>query len=567
MNIKSTFKALTFVIVGIVFLHFPQCKQSEGDKLSNDLKKFIADYETQMVSLNKNYNLAAYNASISGKKEDYQKATELKIAIGKVHSNIESFAALKELKKSEAKLTDSMLRRQLNILYLTFSANQVDEQKMTEIAKLEEEIEQKFSTYRPNINEKSVSDNEIEEVLRNSTDSKEVEKFWKASKEIGNEVLASLKKLVKLRNEVAKSCGYKNFYEMKLITSGQNPEDVSSIYEELDILTRGPYTALKSEIDEYLAKRFKIKKEELMPWHYQNRFFQEAPTVFNVNFDSYYKDKNPVDLAKTFFNGIGLNVEEIIKNSDLQEKEGKAQHPYSIDIDRGGDVRVVANVKPNEYWMNSILYELGFSVFLKNVNKELPFVLRTSTHFFINDAFATWCSRFSVNDEFLKTVVGVSNKETEKIRKESKMELRLSKFVFSRWTQVIYHFEKELYESPEQDLNKLWWTLVENYQLLKRPKDRNTPDWAAKAHIVSQPCVYHNYMLGELFASQLHYYIVNKVISSKDEKGIFNNPEVGKYFIEKVFKQGATMNLNELVKYSTGESLSADYFTTQFIKI
>ena len=41
--------------------------------------------------------------------------------------------------------------------------------------------------------------------------------------------------------------------------------------------------------------------------------------------------------------------------------------------------------------------------------------------------------------------------------------------IFSRWCQVMLRFEKGMYENPDQDLNKLWWDLVEKYQLLKRP--------------------------------------------------------------------------------------------------
>ena len=57
---------------------------------------------------------------------------------------------------------------------------------------------------------------------------------------------------------------------------------------------------------------------------------------------------------------------------------------------------------------------------------------------------------------------------------------------------------------PEQDLNKLWWDLVEKHQGLQRPAGRNAPDYASKIHIVSAPCYYHNYMMGELFACQVH---------------------------------------------------------------
>ena len=41
-----------------------------------------------------------------------------------------------------------------------------------------------------------------------------------------------------------------------------------------------------------------------------------------------------------------------------------------------------------------------------------------------------------------------------------------------------------MYGNPDQDLNKLWWDLVEKYQEIRRPEGRDAPDYAAKIHIV-----------------------------------------------------------------------------------
>jgi hypothetical protein len=63
----------------------------------------------------------------------------------------------------------------------------------------------------------------------------------------------------------------------------------------------------------------------------------------------------------------------------------------------------------------------------------------------------------------------------EKIAEESFNSLRLEQLVFSRWSQVMYRFEKAMYEDPEQDLNALWWNLVETYQFCANPKAAMNP--------------------------------------------------------------------------------------------
>ena len=91
-------------------------------------------------------------------------------------------------------------------------------------------------------------------------------------------------------------------------------------------------------------------------------------------------------------------------------------------------------------------------------------------------------------------------------------------------------FEKALYENPDQDLNNLWWDLVEKYQGLHRPEGRNAPDYASKIHIVCAPVYYHNYMLGQLFACQVHRTIAREVLHEPNDVATAyytKNPAVG----------------------------------------
>ena len=131
----------------------------------------------------------------------------------------------------------------------------------------------------------------------------------------------------------------------------------------------------------------------------------------------------------------------------------------------------------------------------------------------------------------------------------------------------MFRFEKSMYENPDQDLNRRWWELVEKYQLLKMPAGRNEPDWAAKIHIALYPCYYHNYLLGELLASQLLYHISGRVLNSEDVEGqsFCGRPEVGRYLIESVFKPGMRWPWNEMIERATGEKLTAKYYAKQFV--
>jgi len=103
---------------------------------------------------------------------------------------------------------------------------------------------------------------------------------------------------------------------------------------------------------------------------------------------------------------------------------------------------------------------------------------------------------------------------------------------------------------------------------VKRPANRTNPDWAAKIHFAVAPCYYHNYMLGELLASQWHHTLVNKVLALKSDKGVsyVGQKKAGQFLREKVFEAGDLYPWNEMIKRSTGESLTAKYFVDQFVK-
>lgn len=537
------------------------------ETVTEEFQQFLKDYDLKIAKLNKESNIAYFDASISGKDEDYKKSADLEIKMKKIWSNKEDFARIKKFAASKS-ITDPLLKRELTVIYNTYLKNQLDDNKLEELVKRQTEIAQKYNTFRANVNGKKMTDNEIEETLQSSTDSKELEAVWKASKEIGKLVAQEVIQLAKLRNQAANELGFKNFHAMELKLSEQEPEEIEKLFDELDNLTRDVFIKAKGEIDTFLAKRYNISKEALMPWHYQNRFFQEAPKIYAVDLDVYYKDKDVVELVRNYYTNMGFDLDEVFKKSSLYERPGQYQHAYCTDIDRAGDVRVVCNVKPNYEWTSTVLHEFGHAAYFKYIDRELPWSLHDCAHTFTTEAIAIMMERLAANPAWLKDVVGIPKEESEKIADACTNSLRLESLVFSRWSQVMYRFEKSLYENPDQNLNKLWWDLVTKYQMLKPPEGRDAPDWASKIHIATVPAYYHNYLMGDLLASQIYYHIATKVLkvaniyrqSFKDQK------EVGLYLIEHVFKPGMKYPWNEMIEKATGEKLTPVYYARQFVK-
>jgi peptidyl-dipeptidase A len=215
-----------------------------------------------------------------------------------------------------------------------------------------------------------------------------------------------------------------------------------------------------------------------------------------------------------------------------------------------------------------MLHEFGHAVYFRGIDNNLPFILHDCAHTFTTEAIAEMFGRFSTSAQWIKDNLGISEEEKMKIAENSFKTLRMQQLVFSRWAQLMYRFEKSMYENPDQDLNKLWWDMAEKYQLLKRPEGRNEPDWATKIHIALYPCYYHNYLLGELLASQLYYYMTTNIIKSNDFRfqSFSGNKEIGKYLTEKVFSPGLKYYWNDMIEKATGEKLTPKYYAKQFVK-
>ena len=535
---------------------------------ADDAKAFVADHEARMKPLEVESNIAWWNANTTGRDADFKKKEEAQNKIDAALSDKPTFDKLKAIKaaRDKGELKDPLLARQIDLLYLAYLEKQVEPDLLKRITAKANAVEQQFNVYRAKVDGKELPDSEVRNVLKSSGDSAIRQKVWEASKGVGKAVEADLKDLVSLRNEAATKLGFPNFHALMLTLNEQKGDELLKLFDDLDELTKKPFTAAKTEIDARLAKKVGVKPADLMAWHYHDPFFQESPAVFEANLDAPFARADINKLCQDFYAGIGLPVADVIARSDLFEKKGKSPHAFCTDIDREGDVRVLANVVPNEYWMGTMLHELGHAVYSsKNIPKSLPYVLRAEAHILSTEGVAMQFERFSKSRAWLEKM-GVKVDDGPAFEAAAETARRNQLLIFSRWCQVMLRFEKGMYEKPDQDLNRLWWDLVEQYQQVKRPKDRSAPDYASKIHICSAPVYYHNYQMGQLFASQVHQTIAKELYGNADPKAVLyiGDRKVGEFMRKKVFEPGRTLDWKGLAKHATGEELTPKAFAKDF---
>lgn len=452
----------------------------------------------------------------------------------------------------EQPLHDPVLRRQLEVLRLSMSEDQMDETLRAQIVDLSTAVEGEFASYRPEVDGKTLSDNEIDQVLKSSDDDSFRQRVWNASKEIGAQVGGRVRELARLRNQAAHDRGFADYYRMSLELEELSEEWLFGLLDDVAAFTEEPFRRFKQALDSKLAARFGV--DTVYPWHYSDPFFQALPPDGGITLDEFVAQKSPPDLAARTFSGIGIDLSEVMQASDLYPRSLKSQHAFCINIDREADVRILANVASDERWTTTMLHECGHAAYDISISEDLPYLLRTPAHTFTTEAMAILSGRWTRDVEWLTGIAGAPEEEVRALGPQLQKVDAAESLLFARWVLVVCHFERQMYSDPESDLDRLWWELVERFQFVNPPEEPRGPDWAAKIHIASAPVYYHNYLLGEILAMQL------QATLERETGGIIDSPAAGDLLRSRFFGPGNLMRWDALVEGALGSELSVKPF-------
>jgi peptidyl-dipeptidase A len=525
--------------------------------MSLDFPAFLSSLRAHVEPLESESSDAWWQANLIASPQTEERASAAQKTLTRFYADRETFA---ELKQFEAASLETDERRQHLVLVNAFTGSQMSDAVIEEMVDTERRVENAYNSFRPLLRGVLTGDNAIRDILRDSHDSNLRRDAWAASKEIGREVEKDVLRLVEMRNTESRRLGYKNYYQMALSLQELDQEDLFALLAQVAALTDALYADYKGKLDTDLAVRFGVAVSELRPWHYSDPFFQDAPSG-KVDLDRFFAGKNLEQLTQQYFDAIGLEVRDILARSDLYERENKCQHAFCVHVGRYEDVRVLCNCTESERWMGTMLHEFGHAVYDKYLGEDLPFFLRDPAHTLTTEAIAMLLGRLSRNAAWLTQYAGVDPNEAKEVEASAAQEQAAQLLVFARWCLVMTHFERSLYEDPAQDLNRLWWEIVQRFQGITPPDNRNAPDWAAKLHMALAPVYYQNYLLGEMYASQLLDYLRSTVLSGDtDDKALVSSPAVGAYLTDAIFVKGMRLPWNELIASSTGESLNPAHF-------
>jgi len=566
---RKIFSLIVIIVLGEGCLD--QNKQAESI-----LRHYLDSKIDLIINYNKESSLAYWDAIVSGKESDYKKLLDLELDFSRsnrsisenfspdhfstisknVFTNEDDFELLRKLKHSGL-ITDTILSRQLLYLFHSFTSSQIESEKYKNLLISETKLSQMSMNKKLVIDGKTFSGSSIDSMRKNTRDSGILEKIAKSYLESAKYLEPNVLQLVKDRNEIAVKLGFPSYYHLKLEEKDQSPEKIQSLIAEIELKTRDRFMEVKSVIDKKLAGRYGISVEKLQPWHYNNFKYSYLPDRFIKNLDSILAPVPSIERASNFFAGIGLPIQDVIEKSELENGKIDA----TIVIEFGTDIRIISRVTNNFDGLAKILHEGAHAAHYKHIDDDLPYLLKGPS-LFIVEGIASYFMSMANASLWLCQQVSCDAKTKDQLAMICQHFRQVDQLFRIRKQMVYAEFEREIYTSPNQDLNLLWHDLNLKYMGINYPVEDEDYYWATNRYTASLSCNVQNYIVADIFAAQLKHSIDEKVLS-KNTIPMKGNKEVGKYLIDNLFKYGDLLPWEQLVIKATGETLNTSYIVRQ----
>ncbi|QCR21767.1 M2 family metallopeptidase [Pontibacter sp. SGAir0037] len=560
---------------------------AEASAAQQDAQAFINDYSRQFQQLYTSSAEAEWTSNtriVEGDTSNAavtRKANEALAAFTGSTGNIEKARALMEQKEQ---LTELQVKQLETILYAAANSPQTVADVVKARIKAETEQTEKLYGFDYRLNGKSVTTNDIDNILKKEKDVNKRLAAWQASKEVGKQLKSGLVNLRQLRNQTVQSLGYDDYFSYQASDYGMSRQEMMDLMQKLNKELMPLYRELHTYARYELAKQYGVKQvPDYLPAHWlPNRWGQDWSSMVEVkglDLDAVLKQKGDkwlVEQSERFYVSLGfpkLPPSFYEKSSLYPLPAGanykKNNHASAWHMDLEQDVRSLMSVEPNAEWYETTHHELGhIYYYMTYTNPDVPVLLRGGANRAYHEAIGSLMGLAAMQKPFLAQLKLVdANTPTDEVQTLLKEALSYVTFIpFA--AGVMSEFEHDLYAKnlSENEFNKRWWELVKQYQGIVPPNERGEQftDAATKTHINDDPAQYYDYALSYIILFQLHDHIANNILKQDPRAtNYYGSKEVGS-FLREIMYPGASADWRQMLKDKTGEELNAramvDYF-------
>lgn len=552
---------------------------NEKSNIQEDAQAFLDNYTKEYVSLYYNSAKAEWESNTHIVEGDTlnayntQMANEAFAQFTGSESIITSTRAFLE-KKGE--LTELQVKQLEAILYAAANNPSTAKDIVSKRIKAETIQNEKLFGFDFKIDGKSVSTNEIDEILNNETNLANRQKAWEASKEVGKELKEGLSILKELRNKTVQALGYNDYFTYQVSDYDMTTKEMVELNEKLIADVWPLYRELHTWARYELANKYKAEVPEMLPAHWlPNRWGQDWSSLVEVegiDLDGVLEEKGSdwlVEQAERFYVSLGFDSlpQSFYDSSSLYPASADAgykknNHASAWHMDLNKDIRCLMSVVPTAEWYETTHHELGhIYYYVSYTNPDVPPLLRNGANRGFHEAVGSMLGLAAMQKPFLENLelipAGQQTDETKTLLKEA-----LNYVVFLPFSAgLMTHFENDLYVNnlAKDQYNKTWWDLKKKYQGIVPPTERGEEfaDATSKTHINNDAAQYYDYALSYVLLFQLHNHIAKNILNQDPRAtNYYGNKEVGT-FLNDILKVGATKDWRVLLKEVTGEDLSA----------
>ncbi|WP_374166258.1 M2 family metallopeptidase [Arcticibacter sp. MXS-1] len=569
----------------IVLLALGGC--TSEDKVRSEAQAFLDQYTTEYVKRYTASSEAQWSANtriVAGDSTNAKAVEKTGQAFADFTGSDENIEKAQSFLDKKDKLTDLQVRQLQKIMYIAANNPVTITDVVKKRIKAENAQVERLYGFDFKIDGKTVSTNQIDDILKNESRLDHRLKAWNASKEVGKTLKGGLTELRDLRNQTVQALGFKDYFGYQVSDYGMESDQMIALIKKINNQLRPLYRELHTYARYELAKRYGVKEvPDYIPAHWlPNRWGQDWSSIVSVkgmNTDSVLKTKPAewiVKDAEALYQSLGYPALPSAfwqKSSLYPLAPGTAykknNHASAWHMDLQNDVRSLMSVEPNAEWYETANHELGhIYYYMTYTNKDVPPLLREGANRAFHEAMGSLMGLASQQKPYLESK-GIIPKGTSTDQIQGLLKEALNYVVFIPFSAgTMTEFEKQLYADklPQNQYNKAWWELSRKYQGIIAPQQRGEEycDAATKTHINDDPAQYYDYALSFVILFQLHDHIAKKILHQDPHAtNYYGNKEVGK-FLQGIMRQGATKDWDSILKEETGSGLSAkpmvDYF-------
>ena len=565
-----------------------QCSTSKPQQnvaLQKEVDTYLTNYNKEYQKVLYASSLAAWDANINITDENDAKSVVAEKAYAEFVGKAEAITKTKSFLAQKNELIDLQVRQLEEIISNASSYPGTIPDVVNALIEAGQKQSSDMYGFEFSIDKNGkkevLTTNQIDNILKKSTDLQERLAVWQASKEVGKPLKKGLENLALLRNKVGREMGYTSYFNASTQNYGMSSKEMLTLMDKLINDLKPLYIELHTFARYELAKKYNQPVPDLLPAHWLgNRWGQEWPGLVDaIDMDAGFKDKTPewiVKHAEDFYTSIGfpkLN-DTFWQKSDLYppaagDTRKKNNHASAWHLDNDQDYRSLMSVEPNFEWFGTTHHELGhIYYYIAYSNPNVPLLLRNGANPAFHEGIGSLITLASGQEPYLRQK-GLIGNEVKIDKAHYLLNQAFQEVVFLPFgAGTMTHFEHDLYETnlPMDQYNKTWWTYAKKYQGIVPPTERGEEyaDAATKTHINDDPASYYDYVISTVLYYQLHDHIAKKILKQDPtNSNYYGNKEAGK-FLWSILEKGKTVDWRQLMKETTGEDINAkamlDYY-------